>query len=103
MLRTAILNSNYIIADVCAEKVDQEPCSTKKPSMIQLAGPWIRAGDLPALFCSWDLAYRCTKAGWLKPVVKGKRRTIYRLADALACMQRIESGELPQARRVRVA
>ena len=59
---------------------------------------WIRAADLAELFCSWDLAYRCTNAGWLKPVVQGKRRTIYRLADALDCMRRIEAGELPPAR-----
>jgi hypothetical protein len=31
--------------------------------------------------------------------VQGKRRTIYRLADVLACMQRIEAGELPLPRR----
>jgi hypothetical protein len=61
-------------------------------------GPWIRAAQLPGLFCSWDLAYRCTRSGWLKPIVQGKRRTIYRLADVLNCMRRIEAGELPSAR-----
>jgi hypothetical protein len=66
-------------------------------------GPWIRAAQLPKLFCSWDLAYRCTKGGWLTPIVKGKRRTIYRLADVLACMQRIEAGELPRPRRNKAA
>lgn len=60
--------------------------------------PWVRAGQLPDLFCSWDLAYRCTSNGWLKPIVQGKRRTIYRLADVLDCMRRIEAGELPSAR-----
>ncbi len=60
---------------------------------------WVRAAQLPQLFCSWDLAYRCTRSGWLKPVLKGKRRTIYRLADVLTCMRRIEAGELPLPRR----
>ena len=64
---------------------------------------WVRAADLPELFCSWDLAYRCTKSGWLKPIVQGKRRTIYRLADVLHCMQRIEAGELPSARHKKIA
>jgi hypothetical protein len=50
------------------------------------ASPWIRAAQLPELFCSWDLAYRCTRGGWLRPIVQGKRRTIYRLADVLVCM-----------------
>jgi len=61
-------------------------------------GPWVRAAQLPELFCSWDLAYRCTRSGWLKPILQGKRRAIYRLVDVLQCMQRIESGELPPAR-----
>ena len=65
-------------------------------------GPWVRAAQLPELFCSWDLAYRCTRCGWLRPIVQGKRRTIYRLADVLACMQRIEAGELPLPRRNKV-
>ncbi len=66
-------------------------------------GPWMRATQLPELFGSWDLAYRCTKSGWLKPIVQGKRRTIYRLADVLACLQRIEAGELPPPRPSRKA
>lgn len=66
-------------------------------------GPWVRAAQLPALFCSSDLAYRCTKAGWLKPIVQGKRRTIYRLADVLTCLRRIEAGELPLPRGSKVA
>lgn len=67
-----------------------------------LQSPWIRAAKLPELFCSWDLAYRCTRSGWLKPIIQGKRRTIYRLADVLRCMQRIEAGEVPSARPKRV-
>jgi hypothetical protein len=67
------------------------------------ASPWVRASQLPELFCSWDLAYRCTKGGWLRPIVQGKRRTIYRLADVLACIQRIEAGELPLPRRNKAA
>lgn len=66
-------------------------------------GPWVRASQLPGIFCSWDLAYRCTKSGWLLPILKGKRRTIYRLVDVLACMQRMEAGELPLPRSSRSA
>jgi hypothetical protein len=61
-------------------------------------GRWIRARQLPEIFCSWDLAYRCTLAGWLKPIIKGRRRTIYRVEDVLNCMRRIEAGELPPSR-----
>lgn len=64
-------------------------------------GPWVRAAELPGLFASWDLAHRCTKAGWLNPVLRGRRRTIYRLSDIAACMERIEAGERPPARGAR--
>jgi len=70
---------------------------------VSSGSPWVRAAQLPELFCSWDLAYRCTKSGWLKPIVQGKRRTIYRLADVLTCMRRIEAGELPLPRRNKAA
>jgi hypothetical protein len=58
-------------------------------------GRWIRAGQLPEIFCSWDLAYRCTLAGWLKPVIKGRRR----FEDVVNGTRRIEAAELPQSRR----
>jgi hypothetical protein len=59
---------------------------------------WIRASRLSEIFCSGDLAYRCVKSGWLKPIIQGKRRTIYRIVDVLTCMHRIENGELPPGR-----
>ena len=65
--------------------------------------PWLRASELPEYFRSVDLAKRCTGGGWLNPVLQGKRRTIYRLADVLVCLRRIEAGELPPARRRRVS
>jgi hypothetical protein len=82
---------------------DSSNNAVRKDHMPNLRSPWIRASELPELFRSWDLAYRCTRNGWLKPIVHGKRRTIYRLADVLACMQRIEAGELPVPRRSKAA
>jgi hypothetical protein len=64
----------------------------------EVARRWVRAAELPSWFCSWDLAYRCTAGGWLKPIIQGKRRTIYRLADVLRCLRRIEAGEMPPRR-----
>jgi hypothetical protein len=81
-------------------EINKTPLTTSNDlKTVSLASPWVHAAQLPELFCSWDLAYRCTKGGWLKPIVQGKRRTIYRLADVLTCMQRIEAGELPLSRR----
>jgi hypothetical protein len=89
--------SPHLLED--AELAQTAFTSSSLPKTVSPVGPWVRAAQLPKLFCSWDLAYRCTRGGWLQPIVKGKRRTIYRLADVLACMQRIEAGELPQPRR----
>ena len=75
-----------------------EPAIGSNAPVQRMRGPWVRASQLPDLFCSWDIAYRCTRSGWLRPIVQGKRRTIYRLANVLACMQRIEAGELPLPR-----
>jgi hypothetical protein len=89
--------SPHLIED--AELGERPFTSSSASKTVGHVGPWVRAAELPKLFCSWDLAYRCTKGGWLRPIVQGKRRTIYRLADVLACMQRIEAGELPRPRR----
>lgn len=85
-----------------ARKTTSLPLPAEFQGSCRCASPWVRAGDLAMLFCSWDLARRCVKAGWLTPVIKGKRRTIYRLADVWSCLQRIEAGELPASRRAKV-
>lgn len=81
-----------------AEVAELHPAALRDATTALHQSPWIRAARLPELLCSWDLAYRCTRSGWLKPIIQGKRRTIYRLADVLACMRRMESGEFPSAR-----
>ena len=63
--------------------------------LIELGSPWMRASELPSVFRSRQLARQCTHAGWLRPILQGKRRTIYALTDVLACIARIERGEVP--------
>ena len=90
--------------DVEREKLDMRKYAVGSTAFLQgTRSPWVRASQLPELFCSWDLAYRCTRGGWLRPIVQGKRRTIYRLADVLACLRRIEAGELPLPRSSKTA
>jgi hypothetical protein len=38
---------------------------------------------------------KCERLGWLKAVVRKKRLTLFRRVDVLACIARIESGDLP--------
>lgn len=68
-------------------------------AVLRAHGPWARASQLPRLFASWDLALRARQAGWITPIVRGHSRAIYRLADVLACLRRIEAGEVVPPRR----
>jgi hypothetical protein len=93
--------SAQLVEDV---EIGETPlASSSVEKTVSAVSPWVRAAQLPKLFCSWDLAYRCARSGWLRPIVQGKRRTIYRLADVLTCMRRIEAGELPLPRRNKAA
>jgi hypothetical protein len=56
--------------------------------------PLIRSKDARIMIGGRGLLDRCEKAGWLKPVQRGKRMTLYRRKDILAALQRIEWGEL---------
>jgi hypothetical protein len=38
---------------------------------------------------------KCERLGWLKAIARKKRLTLFRRIDVLACIARIESGDLP--------
>lgn len=40
-------------------------------------------------------------AGWLVPVVRRKRLTLYRRADLDACCSRLDAGEFPEVEKAR--
>ncbi|MEN9576560.1 MAG: hypothetical protein RL514_4415 [Verrucomicrobiota bacterium] len=63
--------------------------------LLNAYGPWLRPRELMRIFKSESLARRVVRAGWLQPVVQGNRFTAYRLTDALACMARMEAGQMP--------
>jgi hypothetical protein len=44
---------------------------------------------------------RFVDAGWLKPVVRRKRLTIYRRVDLDACCGRLDAGEFPEVEKAR--
>lgn len=56
---------------------------------------YIRANELPSAFASPWVAKRVIRAGWITPVVKGKRFTIYLRVDVEAAQVRMERGEMP--------
>jgi hypothetical protein len=100
ILPTSILDLPSVGAVACIQTnaIQGAETDAKNDVVRHLRALWVRDGQLADIFCSWDLAYRCVKSGWLKPIVQGKRRTIYRIADVIECMRRIEKGELPPLR-----
>jgi hypothetical protein len=42
-----------------------------------------------------SLLERAERAGWIKPVRRGKRMTLFKRQDVEACVARIGWGELP--------
>lgn len=42
---------------------------------------------------------RFVGAGWVRPVVRRKRLTLYRLADLDACCSRLDAGEFPEVEK----
>jgi hypothetical protein len=42
-----------------------------------------------------SLLDRAERAGWIRPVCRGKRMTLFKRADVEACIARIGWGELP--------
>jgi hypothetical protein len=45
---------------------------------------------------SEKLLQECVSAGWLKPIVKRHKLTLYCIKDITRCWARILGGELPQ-------
>ena len=44
---------------------------------------------------SEKLLQECVEAGWLKPIIKRHKLTLYALSDITRCWARILGGELP--------
>ena len=55
----------------------------------------LRPPQLGVAFSSPEIARRVVFWGWLVPVVKGKKLTLYDAGDVAACWQRIRNGEVP--------
>ena len=45
---------------------------------------------------SEKLLQECVEAGWLKPIIKRHKLTLYALSDITRCWARILGGELPR-------
>ena len=56
---------------------------------------FLRAEDAGRYIGCPGLLARMEKAGWIKPVVRRKRMTLYKRAALDECAERLERGEFP--------
>ena len=60
-----------------------------------LESPFIRAMEARKLIRGRSLLERAERAGWLNPVCRGKRMTLFKRQDVEACIARISMGDFP--------
>jgi hypothetical protein len=56
---------------------------------------FVRCMEARAMIGGRSLLERAERAGWIRPVCRGKRMTLFKRADVEACIARIGWGELP--------
>ena len=54
-----------------------------------------RPPEAAEVFGSEKLLAECVTAGWIKPVIKRHKLTLYDRADIASCWSRIPAGEVP--------
>ena len=57
--------------------------------------PFVRCKEARVMLGGRCVLDRCERAGWLAPVKRGKRLTLFKRADIEAAVLRISWGELP--------
>ena len=64
----------------------------KENSVIKLG---YRPADVVQAFGSKALYHACLKAGWLTPIIRKHKLTLFAQEDVLAFYKRIAAGEMP--------
>jgi len=67
----------------------------RKQKASSIEEPFIRAMEARKMIGGRGLLERAERAGWIKPVCRGKRMTLFKRQDVEACIARIGWGELP--------
>jgi len=60
--------------------------------------PLMRRSDAIRHLAGEGMLKRCELAGWLSARVRRKKYVVYRTADVLACIARIDAGEYPESK-----
>jgi hypothetical protein len=66
-----------------------------KPRKTAAQSPFVRCMEARAMIGGRSLLERAERAGWIKPVRRGKRMTLFKRQDVEACIARISMGDFP--------
>lgn len=80
---------------VTDEPVKRSKPAQNKPHKPVIQSPFVRCMEARAMIGGRSLLERAERAGWIKPVCRGKRMTLFKRQDVEACIARIGWGELP--------
>jgi hypothetical protein len=75
----------------CAGKQTSDPYLMANP----VQSPFVRCKDARVMLGGRCILDRCERAGWLTPVRRGKRLTLFKRDDIEAAQLRVSWGELP--------
>jgi hypothetical protein len=87
----AIRQRNFYAANLLRWEADERSQAMAKP----VQSPFVRCKDARVMLGGRSILERCERAGWLTPVRRGKRLTLFKRDDIEAAQLRISWGELP--------
>ena len=72
-----------------------EAYERSQPMAKPVQSPFVRCKDARVMLGGRSILERCERAGWLTPVRRGKRLTLFKRDDIEAAQLQISWGELP--------
>ena len=72
-----------------------EAYERSQPMAKPVQSPFVRCKDARVMLGGRCILERCERAGWLTPVRRGKRLTLFKRDDVEAAQLRVTWGELP--------
>jgi hypothetical protein len=87
----AIRQRNFYAANLLRWEADERSQAMAKP----VESPFVRCKEARVMLGGRCILEWCERAGWLRPVRRGKRLTLFKRVDIEAAQLRVSWGELP--------
>ena len=88
----AVRQRNFYAANLLRWEAEERSQPMAKP----VQSPFVRCKDARVMLGGRSTLERCERVGWLTPVRRGKRLTLFKREDIQAAQLRVTWGELPK-------